>query len=137
MKTIDYSILLNTPKSELSARDLKRVIEYLTGIIDQDTRIIAENPDAARYLSPEYFKNLLKEYRDEQQRRADAAVADADTILDQIETCTKKIDQLCACSRRGLITALELATETEAAAKQIKALYPKYRKARRESYKYL
>lgn len=137
MKTVDYSILLNTPKTELSARDLIRVIDYLNRVIDQDIRIIAENPDAARYLSPEYFKNLLKEYQDEKQQRADAAVADADTILDQIETCTKKIDQLCTFSRRGLITALELATETESAAKQIKALYPKYRKARRESYKYL
>lgn len=137
MKTVDYSILLNTPKTELTARGLIRVIDYLNRVIDQDTRIIAENPDAARYLSPEYFKNLLKEYENEKQQRADAAVADADTILDQIETCAKKIDQLCTYSRRGLITALELATETESAAKQIKALYPKYRKARRESYKYL
>lgn len=137
MKTVDYSILLNTRKSELSARDLLRVIDYLKRVIDQDTRIIAENPDAARYLSPEYSQNLLREYETEKQQRADAASADADAILEKIETYSKQIDALCAHSRRGLITVLELATETEKAAKQIKALYPKYQKARRESYKYL
>ena len=137
MKTVDYSILLNTPKSELSARDLMRVIDYLNRIIEHDTRIIASDPGAARYLSPEYFQNLLKEYETEKQQRADAASADADAILEKIETYSKQIDALCTHSRRGLITVLELATETEKAAKQIKALYPKYQKARRESYKYL